>query len=244
MADPIGKACRLCGEWKSLDDYHKKSNAKDGHQPRCKDCAKRVAKEWYEANKDRAAASQRARRAPGTPGHQAQSAYMREYYRQNRDRWRTPEMREHYRRRAAMFAKRVKDGDPEAVKQKRAADRRYYERHRDRIKEQVAAYAEAKRDDPLFRLDRQERVRRRRARKKAAGVWTVTRRDLERLIARHNGLCAYCGAAEWEHIDHVVPLARNGRHAIGNLLPACSACNLSKGALLLAEWRHRQRLAA
>jgi 5-methylcytosine-specific restriction endonuclease McrA len=46
-------------------------------------------------------------------------------------------------------------------------------------------------------------------------------------IGAHN--CVYCGGPA-EHIDHVVPLARGGAHAIGNLLPACAECNKSKGA--------------
>jgi hypothetical protein len=32
------KQCLYCKKMKSLDDYHKKSNAKDGHDSRCKDC--------------------------------------------------------------------------------------------------------------------------------------------------------------------------------------------------------------
>lgn len=74
------------------------------------------------------------------------------------------------------------------------------------------------------------------ARKLGTDVRLVTRRDLERLIYRHRGLCAYCQLKPWKHIDHVIPLARGGRHAIGNLLPACQDCNQSKGAKLLAGW--------
>lgn len=42
-------------------------------------------------------------------------------------------------------------------------------------------------------------------------------------------------------MDHVVPLSRGGRHSIGNILPACESCNLSKHASYLVEWRRRQR---
>lgn len=31
-----------------------------------------------------------------------------------------------------------------------------------------------------------------------------------------------------------------GRHAIGNVLPVCATCNLSKHDKLLAEWRYRR----
>lgn len=63
------------------------------------------------------------------------------------------------------------------------------------------------------------------------------RRDWERLVARYGGMCAYCGVREWEHIDHVIPVCRGGTHSIGNLLPACAKCNLSKKDRLLVEWR-------
>lgn len=64
--------------------------------------------------------------------------------------------------------------------------------------------------------------------------------DWTRTINRHKGCCAYCGALPDKlHMDHVVPLSRGGAHAVGNMLPACEPCNLSKGAKLLVEWRRR-----
>jgi len=79
---------------------------------------------------------------------------------------------------------------------------------------------------------------RRRARKRNKETRVVTEGDLLRLIARHGGMCAYCKAEPYSHIDHVVPLSRGGRHALGNLLPACAYCNLSKSARLLSDWRY------
>lgn len=48
--------------------------------------------------------------------------------------------------------------------------------------------------------------------------------------------CFYCGASGRMTIDHVVPLARGGKHEADNLVPACQSCNSSKGAKLLEEW--------
>jgi 5-methylcytosine-specific restriction endonuclease McrA len=39
--------------------------------------------------------------------------------------------------------------------------------------------------------------------------------------------------------DHIIPLARKGTHSIGNLVPACHACNASKGKKLISEWKGR-----
>lgn len=39
------------------------------------------------------------------------------------------------------------------------------------------------------------------------------------------------------HIDHIVPLAKGGRHAIDNLCTSCCVCNRSKSSKLPHEWR-------
>lgn len=52
--------------------------------------------------------------------------------------------------------------------------------------------------------------------------------------------CVYCDNLATS-IDHVIPLARGGTHFEGNLAPCCSACNSSKSAFTVAEWRHRRR---
>jgi len=78
----------------------------------------------------------------------------------------------------------------------------------------------------------------RRALKASRDARSVSERDLLRLIARYGGKCAYCGLEDYSHIDHIVPLSKGGRHALGNLLPACAYCNLSKHARLLADWRY------
>jgi len=65
----------------------------------------------------------------------------------------------------------------------------------------------------------------------------VTAKDWSRLIDRHRGCCAYCGVKEKLTVEHVVPISRGGRHSIGNLLPVCMTCNVTKNSRLLIEWR-------
>ena len=55
------------------------------------------------------------------------------------------------------------------------------------------------------------------------------------VFTRWGGHCCYCDAPA-EHLDHVTPLSRGGRDVLSNVVPACADCNLSKGALTLAEW--------
>lgn len=91
---------------------------------------------------------------------------------------------------------------------------------------------------------------RRRKRRLAAATSApagITQRDWQSLVRRYDHSCAYCHTRAPLTLDHVVPLARGGRHSIGNALPACGPCNSSKKDLLLIDWRTRilpQRIAA
>jgi 5-methylcytosine-specific restriction endonuclease McrA len=52
------------------------------------------------------------------------------------------------------------------------------------------------------------------------------------------GICAYCGrsVAPGElTMDHVVPVARGGRSARGNVVPSCKDCNNRKRLMTPAE---------
>jgi hypothetical protein len=89
-----------------------------------------------------------------------------------------------------------------------------------------------------MRCNRRVNKRRRRARERGrenhwrwpefVGVWL-----------KFDRCCAYCE----QHIDgqpdpdHVVPLSRGGDDVLGNLLPACRACNADKNDLTLDEWQ-------
>lgn len=82
----------------------------------------------------------------------------------------------------------------------------------------------------------------RRATLRGAVTETISVVQMAALIEEFNGLCGYC-SAPWEHLDHYIPLARGGSHTIDNLVPACAACNLSKGSKLpIFEWIARPDL--
>lgn len=112
-----------------------------------------------------------------------------------------------------------------------------YARYR---KERIAAAVAWGRANPVMRaaIANQNKARRRLWIETNPGSVGVTSRDWVKLVRRYRHRCAYCGGNEGGiHMDHVVPVSRGGRHAIGNALPACQACNLSKGAKLVAEWK-------
>ena len=55
------------------------------------------------------------------------------------------------------------------------------------------------------------------------------------VVERADNRCEYCGLAQLGqeatfHVDHVIPVARQGPTAIENLALACVSCSLRKGA--------------
>jgi len=95
--------------------------------------------------------------------------------------------------------------------------------YRNRNREKVAAYSrQYHRDNP----DRSARSNyARRERMESHFKFQVTAKELLRI---KNSPCVHCGAKGNTHIDHVVPVSKGGRHSIGNLMPLCKSCNLSK----------------
>ncbi|MFF9240092.1 HNH endonuclease [Streptomyces sp. NPDC014801] len=114
-----------------------------------------------------------------------------------------------------------------------------YVRHR---KERVAAavaWAKANRDARAA-ISNQYKSQRRQLEKTNDGSVGVSSKDWVKLVRRYRHRCAYCGAGGAIHMEHVIPVSRGGRHAIGNVLPACEACNLSKQNCFVSEWKRRE----
>jgi 5-methylcytosine-specific restriction endonuclease McrA len=149
--------------------------------------------------------------------------YLRWYYRANKETA-AAKASEYYRRNSEKAKQRAKahyDTTPPEVRQA-----------------QRAAWIENNHERHL--ASHRQNQARRRARKNGADARRFVDQDWQRVVRRFGGRCAYCGAGGAMTIDHVVPLARGGRHTEGNIVPACLSCNTSKGARLLVEWRQRR----
>jgi len=107
----------------------------------------------------------------------------------------------------------------------------YHLRNAEAIRERKRVYDAQNRDKGRAREER------RRARKLQAGIFLVTDKDINKLLKQS---CIYCGEKS-EHIDHVIPLARGGRHSIGNLAPACAKCNQTKHSKFVMEWKRQKK---
>ena len=119
-----------------------------------------------------------------------------------------------------------------------ARDAARYATHSDEVKVRAKAWRAA--NPARYKVLSFRHVARRRALKRAAEVRLISARDMRRL---RRGPCAYCGTSGRLQLDHVIPLSRGGRHAIGNLVAACLSCNDSKNAKLLIEWRVSRSVA-
>lgn len=115
-----------------------------------------------------------------------------------------------------------------------AGARAYYYQTRERRLETSKIWREANPDK------RAAMGNNRRARKYGnPGYVGVSGADWAAIKRRANGTCTYCGALVANLVmDHVIPLARGGRHAIGNIAAACVTCNSAKTDLFVSEWRH------
>lgn len=167
-------------------------------------------------------------------------AWSAAYHAKNRDKiaarskaWHeaNPERSRERSRRYEAAHRESRNGRPRNAERAKANWQAWYAANREIVIEKAALRAKA---NPESKRISQSL---RRARMYGSGSARVTSRDLARLSLQTSGLCLYCGEAQGEHWDHRVPLARGGRHAIGNLSLACGTCNQQKHTKTVTEWR-------
>lgn len=76
--------CKKCGELKSLTDFPKNKQSRDGYELSCKACKRLLQKEWEVANQDRCKAA-RQRWASKHPERDKES--KRKHYLQHKDKY-------------------------------------------------------------------------------------------------------------------------------------------------------------
>lgn len=58
---------------------------------------------------------------------------------------------------------------------------------------------------------------------------TLTYDEWQSILKSYNYRCAYCNAFSKKLTqDHIIPLSKSGKHAIGNIVPSCMRCNRKK----------------
>lgn len=64
----------------------------------------------------------------------------------------------------------------------------------------------------------------------------ITPRIRWKVLCRDNFRCVACGKSSQEtilHIDHIIPISRNGKTELSNLRTLCGECNMGRGNLML-----------
>jgi 5-methylcytosine-specific restriction endonuclease McrA len=85
-----------------------------------------------------------------------------------------------------------------------------------------------------------QKSKRRKAQMRDSVAIQVTGRQIRARFAEFGHRCAYCGANGDLHIEHVVPISKGGPHSIGNIIPACKDCNMSKRDHEAEAWYRAQ----
>jgi 5-methylcytosine-specific restriction endonuclease McrA len=124
------------------------------------------------------------------------------------------------------YAKKYVDKERQRHKAKAKRER---ELHPNRMRERERKYRES---HPNYNKNKTHQYR---TKMKNSGVFLILPKELKKL---NNQPCVNCGTKERLTIDHIIPIARGGRHSIGNLQSLCLFCNSSKNSKLITEWKY------
>lgn len=187
--------------------------AKDGFQAWCKMCSKEALRSWMKANKSHFLQWQAKNRHKNADKIRAWVDAHREELK-SADRERRNKNPDYYRERAHSWRCRNREKVAQTL-------RRYALRHPDKI-----------------------RVKKQRRRARQANLPNTLSVEQWRMtvgLFRHT--CAYCGkqvaASGMEH-DHLIALADGGGYVMGNIVPSCRDCNLSKLDRSYKEWMRKK----
>lgn len=94
--------------------------------------------------------------------------------------------------------------------------------------------------NPDLRLYTREKSRRRKAKARGQTPLQIPVAAIKRRFAEFGNCCAYCSATGDMNLEHVIPISKGGPHDIGNIIPACFSCNMSKGTKPMEQWYRQQ----
>ncbi len=184
---------------------------------RCSECARAATRAWRKENLEAVREYGRAYRA----AHPERAlAWSRDQYTRDREK----------------ILLRCKEYRSRTAAAKRARDTAYREQNREKLRQRGRDW---KTRDPLAYRDWVKRNRARRY-----GARRRDKLDLLVVVARQNGVCAYCAQPLTEawHLDHRKPLSRGGAHTMENVCAACPRCNCGKKALTAEEFMEKRLL--
>ena len=236
------RKCIKCQEYKVFDDFSKHKRMAFGIQNKCKVCVKEYKKEYYEQNKERV------------------KERNKEYYKQN-----TEKIKEIHKEYREQNKEKIRDTQKEYYGQNKEKRQRYNKEYREQNRERenkrmknyrnkiknkygVSEGTLRYRKDKNHKLKEKLRASNRHSLKRALEYYNNGKSDklpikspsrlLLKLYEIQNHNCPYCSNNMKDdiHIDHLIPLSKNGSNEVHNLILCCSSCNLRKSDKELDVW--------
>ncbi|MEB3275792.1 MAG: HNH endonuclease signature motif containing protein [Cyanobacteriota bacterium] len=91
-----------------------------------------------------------------------------------------------------------------------------------------------------LRLYTREKSKRRKAQARGQTPLQIPVAAIKRRFAEFGNSCAYCSITGDMNLEHVIAISKGGPHDIGNIVPACFSCNMSKGTKPMEQWYRQQ----
>jgi 5-methylcytosine-specific restriction endonuclease McrA len=107
----------------------------------------------------------------------------------------------------------------------------YYQNNKELCKNRVKSWQSRHPEKP-FEYNAIRRLR------LTSSRFEIKKAEIDNLLSKP---CFYCQQTQSNSLDHIIPLVRGGRHAIGNLIGACRPCNSKKQDKTIMEFRLYKR---
>jgi hypothetical protein len=217
------KQCLGCGELKPEEAFAKNKSKRGGRETQCKSCSKLYRERTADARRE----------------------YQKKYYTEHAEYFREKSRDYHAEHREAIIVK-LRISYREKIEYHKEYHKQYYVKNRDRMLAYGAAYNEAHpevrrkwfrayRDTDAGKL--QHRLSQGKRRAKMSSQEPIEQSDIDAIRAAQTDkkgrlICWSCGkpiVGEY-HLDHWVPIDKDGAHIPGNLHFMHVKCNLKKSS--------------
>lgn len=94
--------------------------------------------------------------------------------------------------------------------------------------------------NPAYRRHECQRNSQRKAKNRGNHTVRLKSNATAARFAQFDNSCAYCGSTIQLIVEHFIPRAKGGPHVLGNILPACQRCNISKRDHDPEQWYRSQ----
>lgn len=211
------KVCNKCGLSKSLDDFGKRNDTKDGRRSQCRVCRNEVNAKWQTTDK-----SKETKRKWSKDNRDKSREYENRYWKKNPEK-----LKEKLARNGKLYNER----HPEKIAEKNA---KWRSENPDAVKAIQKRYRNRNPNKP------RDDARRRKALLKGVVSEKFTEQDIFNRWGIDCHLCGepvdldaprQVGVVGWErrlHLEHVIPLKSGGPDIIENVKPSHGLCNLKK----------------